>query len=195
MESTHQAPAPAVAEPAVAAPAPAALPTLALTPAALLALQRSAGNRAVGALLARDAAPTDAGKPQTTEFSVLMPSIGTIPVLSYQFSLGKRRPEDEEAPKEGKPGAKPDPGPPGEIKLVSEEGPHSAALMRESLDGRAQDVVVTAARGGASLKLRCQGALVSSYSISPRGEDRPPLETWTLNCAAIKSEFTKDEKE
>jgi hypothetical protein len=74
MESTHQAPAPAVAEPAVAAPAPAALPALALTPAALLALQRTAGNRAVRAMIARQPTAT-ADEVATEEEALTWPKV------------------------------------------------------------------------------------------------------------------------
>jgi hypothetical protein len=148
-------------------------------PHALLSLQRSAGNRAVSAMLARDPAPK---APPSTAFYVDMPSVGRIPIVSYQLSLTKRRPGDEDKDKK-------DEGDPGEIRVMSEEGEHSVALARAAVDGRAEDVVLGSDRGGAGVKFHCKGALVSSYSVSPHGDDAP-IETWTLNCTAIKAEYT-----
>jgi hypothetical protein len=66
----------------------------------LLALQRTAGNHAVGALLARQSQPTAPPKKEATATGhrVVFPGIGTIPVDSMQMgaTMGRPSPPAEE---------------------------------------------------------------------------------------------------
>jgi hypothetical protein len=77
---------------------------------ALLALQRAAGNRAVGAMLARDVSPevepADAKKDAGPSGPhVIVPGIGAIALQSYQMSVNRREGPPtgsrEEKPKDG----------------------------------------------------------------------------------------------
>jgi hypothetical protein len=149
-------------------------PQSAPSPAAdLLALQRSAGNRAVTQMLARDgtkAPPKPAAPSQAAGMVVKLPGVGDIPVDS--MSMGAMNPgSKQEGPKE--------------IHFTSRQGEHSTALFRASLVGDAVDAEVVMARGSTVVHIKLKAALVSHYSVS--GGD-PPLESWTLNAAAITFE-------
>lgn len=69
-QPTHEAERPAAPAPVALGPAPTALQAT-LSPASLLALQRSAGNRAVGAWLARQGAAAPAAEEEATEEEAL----------------------------------------------------------------------------------------------------------------------------
>ena len=85
----------------------------------LLALQRSAGNQAVRAMLSREPKPTAPPKKETG-FRVVFPGIGTIPVESIQMGATQARP--------GRP-AEREPGPPAfsDMHFTSRVGGHSTA--------------------------------------------------------------------
>jgi type VI protein secretion system component Hcp len=154
-----------------AAPAPAA---------ELLALQRSAGNRAVTQMLARDgtkAPPKPAPPTETKGWVVKLPGVGDIPVESVQWSAS--------------PGQKGETGP-KEIHFTSKQGEHSAALFRASLSGSAVDAEVVLTRGNTVVRIKLKDALVSQYSVS--GGD-PPMESWTLNATAITFQDKKEEEQ
>lgn len=144
--------------------------------AAVLALQGSAGNQAVGALLAR----VPAGAPEKTErpegaARVTLGDIGTIQVESVQLppSGGGR----------GGPGGGGKGKPPvGELILTSRVGPHSSALLRASADGRAMDGRVEFR--GDDLRLELTKAIVASYQVSTVDEGR--TEHWTLDAEAVE---------
>jgi Type VI secretion system effector, Hcp len=131
----------------------------------VLALQRTAGNRAVNALLARQAVETTTDA--DTHTRVVLPGIGSVPLLSFSWSVGYA-------------------GRSHEMQFQSEEGDHSAKLMRASIDGTAMDVEVIAPRGGVTMHVFLKGALVSSYTLS--SGDRP-TESWTLNYASIEQKY------
>ena len=144
----------------------------------VLALQRSAGNQAVSALLARSpdtAVPADDKGAKASGHTATLPGIGTIPLLSVSMEPGRRagRPggrggKDEETPKE--------------IVVTSRLGPHSSKLSKAALDGNAMDVEIVMPGGKRTHRLTLKGAIVSGYSTTG-GDD--PIETWTLNFSAM----------
>jgi hypothetical protein len=144
-------------------------------PERLLELQRSAGNRAVSALVSRQPAETDAKK--DTGVTVTLPKIGMIVAESVQMpfatSPGGRGSDDKQPANR-------------EVVVSSFQGKHSADLFRAMLDGTPLPEVVIAMPGGVRMVLR--GAMIGSYTVSEgRGE---PLESWTLNFRSI--EFGKE---
>jgi len=139
--------------------------------ASVMALQRGAGNRAVGGLLARDAKKDD--KPAT---SVTIPGIGTIAIESMQLPMGRSVGVAQGAGASREPGlttAK-------EVFFTSKTGKHSQQLWMEALNGEGKDVEVRMGK----LRLRLKGAMVSSYSIGSGGD--APLESWALSVESIE---------
>jgi hypothetical protein len=142
----------------------------------LLELQRGAGNRAVSALVARDAKPKEKPKqePAAKGTRATLPGIGTIPLESVQFGTnrptGRPRGREEEGEKEQTG---------GEIVLTSKAGEHSSALFAASLQGKPMDVEVVIAGSAGTLTLNLKGAIISSMSVH---ED---IETWTLNFKSM----------
>ena len=89
----------------------------------VLALQQSAGNRAVGAILARQPATKEAPKEQEKRTShVLVPDIGRIELVSFQWGEHKGR-DREDAPAFN------------ELVLTTTSGKHSTALMQAAVKG------------------------------------------------------------
>jgi type VI secretion system secreted protein Hcp len=146
----------------------------------VLALQRTAGNRAVSALLARSperAVPADAKGAEAAGPRATLTGIGTIPLLSVSLGLGRG----------GAPGggnAKPEPT--SEIALTSRLGPHSQRLSKAAVDGRPMDVEIVVPRGKSALRVTIKNALVHGYSVSS-GEDRA-TESWTLTFSGMTFE-------
>jgi hypothetical protein len=146
----------------------------------VLRLQRSAGNRAVAAMLARDTTkspekPKDGKGAAAGGPRVVFPGIGEIPIHSLQWAGGRGAP--------GTGGGKADS--PKEVAFTSTVGEHSTALLRESLTGDAKDVEVVwpSHDGKGMLRITLKAALVSTYTTS--GGD-PPMETWALNFQAVE---------
>ena len=130
----------------------------------VLALQRSAGNQAVNALLARDAAPADTkgGAGKTDEAAVgnaTVSGIGVIPLLSFQNRVegaGARETKTE-------------------FVLTSKVGSHSAALTASVAKGAPLTIEVELKNG---FKVKLEEAYISSYTTSDsQGET---IETWTI---------------
>jgi hypothetical protein len=145
----------------------------------VLALQRSAGNRAVSALLARS---PDATKSKEDEkgaaaagASAKLSGIGTIPLLSVSFDVNRTP-----GGRGGEGGAPP----PQEIVFFSKIGEHSAKLTQAAIDGRPMEVEVILPGGGSTVRLKLTGAIVSSYSKS--GGDPGATESWTLNFQSLE---------
>jgi hypothetical protein len=162
---------------------------------ALLALQRTAGNRAVGALLARDptaeAVPADAKKDAVPSGPhVVVPGIGAIPVESYSMAVQPRVPPAgrgrEEAPKDDKKDKDELPG--GEVFFSSVQGEHSTALYKWSLDGRPKDLVIVVPKGTSTMRITLKGALISSFNL---GTGQPPMEGWAVTCTSMKFEISQ----
>ena len=152
----------------------------------LLALQRSAGNHAVGALLARspDGAPAKENE-ETSGAKATLPGIGTIPLISVSFGAGRPltrgRDDEEKQP------------PDQEIVFSSKPGKHSAKLQRAALDGRPMTVEVTLGKGPTAIRIKLEGAIVSGYSTSGDGPDA--IESWSLNFTAIEQHVEREENQ
>ena len=144
----------------------------------VLALQRSAGNRAVSDLLARSPDVKEAEKsagaagPRAT-----LPGIGTIPLLSVSFGVHSGRGGPGSG--SGKPPAV------REVGLSSKVGEHSAKLMKATVDGQPMDVEIVLPSQEGAVRFKLKGATVSSYSTGSGGEERG-TEVWTLNVQAIE---------
>ena len=135
----------------------------------VLALQRSAGNRAVSELLARAPEGTDTKEDaKATGPRATLPGIGTIPLLSWSFSSRSRQGGGS-----GKSDVR-------EMQFSSKVGKHSPALFKAAIDGPPMEVEVVS--GGMVLKLK--GAIVSNYTTSGEGDDA--IETWTLDFETIE---------
>jgi hypothetical protein len=154
----------------------------------VLALQRSAGNQAVSALLARspDGATEEKDKTESAGASgvrATLPGIGTIPLLSFSAGATGRPPggsagrgrEDEKAPTVR------------EMVFSSRVGEHSSKLFKATIDGKPMEVEVIVPRGKSTLRLKLKGAIVSNYSTSGAGgEGDSAIESWTLNFESVE---------
>jgi hypothetical protein len=167
---------------------------------ALLQLQRTAGNRAVGAMLARDtttAEPADAKKEAAPSGPhVIVPGVGTIPIESFSLSLVKRRPPpgrdtSEEGPSDDK-GKKDEDLPGGDVSFMSLQGKHSPELFRWSMAGEAKDLVVVVPKGTTTTRVTLKGCLVTVYTTDP-GHGSSPVESWMVNCTAMR--FDQESKQ
>ena len=153
--------------------------------AELFALQRSAGNRAVAAMLARDAkAPPKpkedkAAPPKPAGPYVTIDGIGVIPLESFQW--GSHRGPG------GHGGGQPQVS---EMQLSSKIGPHSNDLFRATLSGEAHDAEIVYPTKDGELRIKLKGAMVSSYSTSGEGKDA--MESWTLNFTGVEFKKPKD---
>ena len=140
----------------------------------VLALQRSAGNRAVAALLAR--APDTKEKapaPEATGSRVTLSDIGTIALESV--SWGEQRVKSPPEREEDKS---------GEIHLSSVVGSHSPRLLNAATNGTPMDAEVVITSGGRTMRLKLKSAIVASYHQGSGGEGS--VETWTLNYASAE---------
>ena len=144
------------------------------TAEAMLALQRSAGNRAVSALVA----PSPDDKKDEAGHAKLE-GIGTIALLSASLPVSRSGTAGSGGDREQSSAH--------ELVLSSRLGEHSAKLVRAAGDGQAMEVEIVMGKTGMRMKLT--GAIVSSYQTSGEGPDA--LESWTLNFTAI--ERTTDE--
>src|SRR5215203_2642442 len=152
----------------------------------LLALQRTAGNQAVSALLARSpegAVPTDEKGAKAAGRRATLPGIGTIPLLSV--NLDPNRVGGAGGGRGGSVGRE-ETRLPSELVVSSKVGKHTAALSKALLDGKAMDVEIVMPSDKAVVRLSLKGALVSSYSVS--GE----TESWALTFSSIS--FSVDRK-
>jgi len=153
--------------------------------AELLALQRSAGNRAVAAMLARDAkAPPKpkedkAAPPKPTGPHVTIEGIGVIPLESFQW--GSHRGPG------GHGGGQPQVT---DMQFSSKIGPHSTDLFRATLSGEAHDAEIVYPTKDGELRIKLKGAIVASYSTSGEGKD--VMESWTLNFTGVEFARPKD---
>jgi type VI protein secretion system component Hcp len=153
--------------------------------AELLALQRSAGNRAVAAMLARDTKtppkPKEdkAAPPKPTGPHVTIEGIGVISLESFQWGSHQGA--------GGHGGGRPQVT---EMQLSSKLGPHSNDLFRATLSGEPHDAEIVYLTKDGELRVKFQGAIVSSYSTSGAGKDA--MESWTLNFTGVEFKRPKD---
>lgn len=156
--------------------------------ATLLALQESAGNQAVGALLARvPAEGPDATRQPEGAAKVTLGGIGTIPVEAVQ--LPASRGVGGAGP--GRGGRQRDKAPGGELIVTSKVGPHSSALLRASTDGTRMDGRVEF--NGRELRLELANAVVAAYNVSTA--DGGKTESWTLDVESIEFATPQPERD
>jgi hypothetical protein len=141
--------------------------------ARIIALQRTAGNHAVAAMLAREAKPKQVAPAPGL---AILHGIGSIPLLSVQ--IGQQAPSQSHAEKAT---------PPPEIVIMAKQGDHSAALERASRSGPAFDADVFI---GEKVQLKLHKALVSSFRVDDSADG--PVESWVLDSESV--EFVVDER-
>jgi hypothetical protein len=136
--------------------------------ARMLALQRTVGNHAVAAMLAREAKPKQV-KPALG--LAILGGIGTVPLLSA--TLAERQAG----------GSREKPTSSQEVFLTSEMGDHSADLQLAAQSAAVFDAEVML---GEKLRLKLHKAMISSFSMSDAPGGDSPVETWTLNAESIE---------
>jgi hypothetical protein len=146
----------------------------------VLALQRTIGNRAVGAILARDSLPTDTKSPaKASELSVTLDGLGPIPLSSLQFGMSR-------PPGHMGGGGSKSPRETSRVNasLTSTIGEHSVKLFQALVSGQVFKTVVIE-RG--VMRITLTDAMLSTYSTS--GESDPAHgESWTLDYVSIASD-------
>ena len=147
----------------------------------MLALQRTVGNHAVAAMLAREAKPKQEAPAHAVAF---ISGIGSIPLLS--FSMPEPQTGSHAAP--GGDREKPAKPPPRDFDVMSKQGNHSSALSRAYSQGGTFEVELLV---GEHLRLKLHKALIAAYSMGDGAGDGP-LESWTLNAESV--EFITDER-
>jgi type VI protein secretion system component Hcp len=144
----------------------------------VLALQRSAGNRSLSALLARDPdapVPEEKATPMSAGGTgvVTLGDVGAIPVSSA--TLGSPQEPSTHMGGGGSTGR----SNPREMSFTSSVGEHSPKLMKALTDATAMPVDVAVA----AFHLTLTGAIVSTYSTSGGGDT--PVESWSLGFTSI----------
>jgi hypothetical protein len=141
----------------------------------VLALQRSAGNRAVGALLARDTAKPEQEQKAAGARATLS-GIGTIALVSVSFGANRSPP--------GADAGRGEDAKIREILVSSKHGEHSPKLSKALLDGTSMDVEVIVPSGKSTVRVKLKGAIVSAYSTSGDGDGA--MESWTLDFQSME---------
>jgi hypothetical protein len=124
----------------------------------VLALQRSAGNHAVSALLARQPTDTEEAAPAKATLT----RVGVIPLDSFSQNLSGPRQIETGEPS---------------INCVSKVGGHSGKLQTFNVNGETFDAELEHLKSG--FKLNRTNAHVSSYSVS--NHEGVPYEHWTID--------------
>jgi hypothetical protein len=142
--------------------------------ARMIALQRTAGNHAVAAMLAREAKP----KAEPAPGLAVLGGLGTIPLESVSLSEPQRG------------GTREQPTTSREVMMMSKQGEHSQALQRASAEGTVFEAEILI---GDKLKVKHHKAMVSSFVMSGSGDSMgEPMDSWSLNAESI--EFITDER-
>jgi hypothetical protein len=141
--------------------------------ARIIALQRTAGNHAVAAMLAREAKPKPPGP---SPGLAIVEGMGSIPLLAV--GLGEtRKSGDREKPTTRQ-----------EVSLMSKQGEHSAAL---ALANSRADVFEVELFIGDKIHLKLHKAVLASFSGDDHGGGGP-VDSWSLNAESV--EFITDER-
>lgn len=140
--------------------------------ARIIALQRTAGNHAVAAMIARDAAPRQA---EPTYGLAVLDGIGTIPLLSVSYAEPQR-------------GTGAQPVELHDVQVMSKVGEHSSQLQRAAQQGEAFEAEVLA---GDKVRLKLHKAAITAFSEGD-GHGGEAIDSWTLNAANI--ELVTDER-
>jgi hypothetical protein len=139
----------------------------------MLALQRTAGNHAVAAMLAREAAP----KQEPAHALAIVEGVGTIPLESV--ALGEAH----------KGGSREKPVTTREVGVMSKQGDHSMALQLASQNGTAFEVELLI---GEKLRVKLHKAMISAFSTADGHGGDGPMDSWTFNAESV--EFLADER-
>ncbi len=139
----------------------------------VLALQSTAGNRAVAAMLAREpdapvqadakGAPKDKPPAPPSGPHVVLGGIGAIALEG--FSMAGRQTPGGGGRGQGRERDRP---PPQEFQLTTRAGSHSSDLMRAATNGKGMDGEIVL-KGG--VKIILKGAMVTSYNVSGSDKD------------------------
>jgi len=142
--------------------------------ARILALQRTAGNHAVAALLAREAKPK---QPEPAQAVAFVGGLGSIPLLAV--GLGEaHKGGDREHPTTSR-----------DIPVMSKQGEFSAALALASQRG---DVFEVELFVGDKVRIKLHKAMIASFSTANGSGGDGPMDSWTFNAESI--EFVADER-
>lgn len=158
----------------------------------MLALQRTVGNRAVGAMLARDAStaeaePADAKSPGGSRAAIELGSLGKIALDSWSLGMsggagssvggggsGKQKPQD--------------------VSLQSQGGKHSPKLAEAVAKGKQYESAVIDA---GHVVFRMTDVIVSSYQAGggeKRDKDGSGPESWSINFAEFEPQYRKKDQ-
>jgi hypothetical protein len=157
------------------------------TAARVLALQRTAGNRAVAAMIARDDGTVElAPKPEVLNSNhAIVAGVGTFPIMSWSIGSRSRDTGDAKAPP-----------PVPEVSVTSESGDHSAKLMLATATGEPiPSVTIVMVRAGkAYLRLTITKAYLTSFSTGPSRGDLKPMDQWTVKGEKLNWEYSEPPK-
>jgi hypothetical protein len=143
------------------------------TAARIIALQRTVGNHAVAALLAREAAP----KQEPAHALAIVDGLGSIPLLS--LALGAQQ----------KSGDREHPITTRDIPVMAKQGQFSSALALASQRGDAFEVELFV---GDKVRIKLHKAIIASFSTADGHGGDGPTDSWTFNAESI--EFLTDER-
>ena len=142
--------------------------------ARILALQRTAGNHAVAAMLAREAKPK---QPEPAHAVAFVDGLGSIPLLAV--GLGEtHKGGDREHPTTSR-----------DIPVTSKQGDFSAALALASQRG---DVFEVELFVGDNVRIKLHKAMITSFSTANGSGGDGPMDSWSFNAESI--EFVADER-
>jgi Type VI secretion system effector, Hcp len=150
----------------------------------VLNLQQAAGNRAVGAILARQPGTKEAEKEQEQRTShVLIPDLGKIELVSFQWGEQRGRGRDEEPML-------------SELSLTTAVGKHSNALMKAAVKGTTfkELEIVHYHASGAGVRLKLTDVMLVSYQVAGGSQSDKPLETWTITFGTVKQEYIQPDE-
>jgi len=168
MRRTHDEERAAQARDIPSAPAPVS------AAARILALQRTAGNHAVAALLAREAKPKE---PEPAHAVAFVEGLGSIPLVALGLGATHKG-GDREHPSTNQ-----------DIPVTAKQGQYSSALALASQRG---DVFEVELFVGEKVRLKLHKAMISAFSTADGHGGDGPMDSWTFNAESI--EFVADER-
>ena len=166
---------------------PAAAPPRAASPDRLLSLQRAAGNRAVGTVVARSpqAKPKPKPKPAPKDpqglaerriSHIVLSGLAPIEVVSWSWQGGAIG-----GSAEGVSSVR-------ELQITTRTGAHSSTLLNAIAEGRefAQAELVVYGPQGGGFRVLLSRVMVTSYQNAPGESGEAPVENLGLNAQDVK---------
>jgi Type VI secretion system effector, Hcp len=151
----------------------------------VLDLQKTAGNRAVGAAIARWGFPwlPMTAAPQWPKEAQVIADGMVIPISSW--SWGEHSPGVGSGTGVGKPAIG------SEVSVSTTVGSHSADLALRTAEGRPFKTVfiVVPGKDGTGMTIKLEDVMIASYQTSDGSANSGPVETWSLSFA--KKEFSQ----